>query len=148
MSNALSVLEEISKRFDKEDLAFIANHPKFCFTVNSYELFIHFAYQKIKKRNPHKSVIRNEKNIVISADNTQDSLYLYPSWKHIALSANEEALEEIENAVALLEAKTHKYIYLLFPKNENFKKHIPVKIPKLDALGLDYMLKLVPYNIH
>ncbi len=148
MSEAHSTLTEISRRFDSEDLALLAKHPDLHFTINSYELFTHHVFNRVKRRNPEKSVIQEAVRIVIQSDESTEALHLYPTWKIIEERVDVEAYEEINRAIDVLESQECKHIYLLFPKSANFRKHVPVRSPKLDALGLEYTLKLVPYTIH
>lgn len=148
MSDAHTTLAEISKRFDKEDLAFLSQNPYFFFTINNYELFAHHIYSRVKKQNPDRAIDKKDDFIVVNGSASEDSLHLYPRWRDVGVSVQRDVLEDVNFAITLLESKQCKHIYLLFPKNEHFRKHIPIKIPHLEALGLEYTLKLVPYKIH
>lgn len=148
MSDSHITLDEISKRFDKEDLIFLAKNPYLLFRVNTFELFSDYIYSRVKKQNPDKLVNREDDFIVIQSDALEDSLHLYPIWKDLSTSVQSDVCNDVNFAISLLKSKQCKHIYLLFPKNEHFRKHIPIKIPHLEALGLEYTLKLVPYKIH
>lgn len=148
MSEAYSTLNEISRRFDKEDLVLLAKHPDLCFTINSYDLFSHHIFSRVKRQNPDKVITHEEKRIVIQSEESDEALHLYPTWKNIEQRAEMEAREEVNHAIDLLESLECKHIYLLFPRSENFRKHLPIRSPKLDALGIEYTLKLVPYTIY
>lgn len=148
MSESYSTLQEISRRFDKEDLALVAQHPHFCFTINSYELFTHHVFTRVKRQNPDKSITQESCRIVIQSEECEDALHLYPTWKRIEERVDFEATQEIERAIELLASKECKHIYLLFPRSANFRRHVPIRSPKLDAMGLEYTLKLVPYVIY
>lgn len=148
MSEAYSTLHEISQRFDQEDLALLENHPHLYFTINSYELFTHHVFSRVKRQNPDKSITQEPSRIVIQSEECAEALHLYPTWKVIENRVDIEATHEINEAIARLESLECKHIYLLFPRNEKFRKHIPIRSPKLDALGLEYTLKLVPYVIY
>lgn len=148
MSEAHSTLTEISQRFDREDLALLAKHPDLHFTINSYELFTHHVFSRVKRQNPDKAVTQEEKRIVIQSEEDAEALHLYPTWKMIEGRVDIEAFDEISCAIERLESQECKHIYLLFPRSANFRKHVPVRSPKLDALGIEYTLKLVPYTIY
>ena len=148
MSEAFSTLQEISQRFDQEDVALLSAHPHFHFTINSYELFSHHVFHRVKRQNPSVSVVKDALCIVVQSEECAEALHLYPTWKVIEGRVDIEAYDEINQAIERLETQECKHIYLLFPRNENFRKHVPIRSPKLDALGLDYTLKLVPYTIH
>lgn len=147
MSEAFSTLQEISRRFDKEDMELLSAHPQFHFTINSYALFQHHIFKRIKRQNPTMNVTQEDGCIVVRANDSLEALHLFPTWKMIETRVDLEASEQINQAIERLASKACKHIYLLFPRNETFRKHIPIRSPKLDALGLDYTLKLVPYTI-
>ena len=148
MSEAHSTLTEISKRFDSEDLALLAKHPDLHFTINNYELFSHHVFSRVKRQNPDKAVTQEAVRIVVQSEESAEALHLYPTWKMIEGRVDIEAYEEISRAIDVLETQECKHIYLLFPRSANFRKHVPIRSPKLDALGLEYTLKLVPYTIY
>jgi len=148
MSEAFSTLAEISQRFDKADLNLLAAHPHLHIMINSYALFAHHVFHRVKRQNPDKSVTQDALSIVIQSEECDDVLHLYPTWKMIEQRVDQEAYKEINQAIERLESKECKHIYLLFPRNENFRKHVLIRSPKLDALGLEYTLKLVPYTIN
>ena len=148
MSESYSTLHEISRRFDSEDIALLSSHPYFFRTINTYELFTNYIFERVKRQNPHSAISLEKESIVICQDGCPEPLHLYPTWKVIERRVDIDACDEINQAVARLESQECKHIYLLFPRNENFRKHIPIKVPKLDALGLEYTLKLVPYTIY
>jgi hypothetical protein len=148
MSEAYSTLHEISRRFDREDFELLAKHPDFHFTINTYELFTQHIFTRVKRQNPDKFITQEASCIVIQSEACSEALHLYPTWKRIEERVDFEACDEINRAIALLESKACKHIYLLFPRSANFRKHVPIRSPKLDALGLEYTLKLVPYVIY
>ena len=148
MSDTTSTLEEISKRFDKEDLAFLSNNPFLFFTINNYDLFYNYVFSRIKNQNPDCHLDKIDDSIVIRSNTFEDSLHLYPRWNNIGVNIQSDVYEDVEFAISLLETKKCKHIYLLFPKNEHFRKHISIKVPRLEALGEVYTLKLVPYKIY
>ena len=148
MSEAYSTLNEISRRFDKEDLTLLAKHPDLHFMINSYELFTHHVFTRVKRQNPDISILQEASRIVVQSEEDAEALHLYPTWKMIEERADVEAHEEISHAIDMLESLECKHIYLLFPRSANFRKHVPIRSPKLDALGIEYTLKLVPYTIY
>jgi len=148
MSEAYSTLNEISRRFEKEDLVLLAKHPDLCFTINSYDLFSHHIFSRVKRQNPDKLITHEKGRIVIQSEESAEALHLYPTWKTIEQRAEMEACEEVNRAIDLLESLECKHIYILFPRSANFRKHLLIRSPKLDALGIEYTLKLVPYTIY
>ena len=120
MSEAYSTLQEISKRFDGEDLALLAKHPDLCFTINSYELFTHHVFSRVKRQNPNIAITQEKSRIVIQSEECEEALHLYPTWKTIEHRVDLEAHEEIDRAIDLLASQECKHIYLLFPSFQHF----------------------------
>ena len=118
MSEAYSTLQEISKRFDGEDLALLAKHPDLCFTINSYELFTHHVFSRVKRQNPNIAITQEKSRIVIQSEECEEALHLYPTWKTIEHRVDLEAHEEIDRAIDLLASQECKHIYLLFPRQQ------------------------------
>ena len=118
MSEAYSTLQEISQRFDSEDLALLSNHPDFCFTINSYELFSHHVFSRVKRQNPDKSITHEKTRITIQSDETSDVLHLYPTWKMIEKRVDIEAFHEINDV----------------PKRESGEKEWPVRLYRRERM--------------
>lgn len=150
MGSSLSTLQEVSRRFDAEDLTFLAHHPYMHYTVHNKALFTHHIFSRVKRQNPDRHIECEAKGaIVIHGDAFDDEkLYLYPCWDMIGTNVQHDACEAVTLAIAQLDAKACQHIYLLFPKTEHFQKHISIKIPHLEEAGAVYTLKLIPYKIH
>lgn len=149
MSNYRSTLDEISRRFDAEDLQFLAQNPYMYYTVHNKELFGHHVYTRVAKQNPSHHIERQSCGaIVIHGDTQEECLFLYPCWKEIGTDVRSDAFDDVTFAIDQLDNKACQHIYLLFPKTEHFRKHISIKIPHLEDAGIAYTLKLVPYKIH
>ncbi len=148
MSNPYSTLAQISKRFDAEDLAFLAHNPYLLFTINTIDLFSHYVYKRVKRQNPDKTIQKMDDCIVIAEKSSHESLHLYPTWKTVGTNVQSDVYDDVNLAIERLDSKECKHIYLLFPKSEHFRKHISIKVPHLEEQGVEYTLKLVPYKIH
>lgn len=109
--------------------------------------FSNYVYSLIKKRNPDKTVLKSSIHIVIQDKSHNESLFLYPRITKIESSPEQDASDDIDFALSLLENKECKHIYLVFPKTQTFRRQVSVKSKKLDDMGLDYTLKLIPYKM-
>lgn len=109
--------------------------------------FSNYVYNLVKKRNPEKTVLKSSIHIVIQDENSNESLFLYPRLTKINSIPEIDAKEDINFAISLLENNECKNIYLLFPKTKTFTRQVPVRSERLDNLGIDYNLKLIPYKM-
>ncbi len=147
MSSVKSLLEVISDRLDREDIDIISQYKNFYTPINYKELFVDYVHDLVRRRNPDKMIIKSSVHVVLQDAVSDESLFLYPVWKFIDNSPEIDAREDVEMALSLLESGECKHIYLLFPKTENFNKHISIKSQKLNAKNIDYTLKLIPYKM-
>ena len=103
----------------------------------------------------HKKIARNTKNrFVDKTDNSVDILLPdHPCIKVIPIFKNidKEKLsieDEIKEAVVIIKNSEFKYVYFVYPKNDNFDKHIQIRVPSLDKACSDYMVKIIPYSLN
>jgi hypothetical protein len=115
MSEAYSTLQEISKRFNGEDLALLAKYPDLCFTINSYELFKHHVFSRVKRQNPNIAITQEKSRIVIQSEECEEALHLYPTWKTIEHRVDLEAHEEIDRAIDLLAPHQRRALSIFYP---------------------------------
>lgn len=57
--------------------------------------------------------------------------------------------EHIQKAVDCIKESDFKQVYIVYPKNENFEKHIEVKIREFeDNISCSgYVVKVIPYSL-
>jgi len=56
--------------------------------------------------------------------------------------------EHIKKAVNCIKKISYKNVYLVYLKNNQFNKHIEVKIPEVETKHYnDYGIKLIPYSL-
>ncbi len=146
MSNVQSTQSVIEQRF-----RFLTQHmldeDRLGYLNRAIDRFSSYVYDRIKQKNPHKIISKSSRHLVIYGDSDADDLFIYPKWKRVQTAPSEECADEIEFAISLIASRECKNIYLLFPRTKNFKKHINIASEKLDKMGLQYTLKLIPYRI-
>lgn len=106
-------------------------------------LFSNYIYDKISRLHKDKSIIFEDGLIIIKKDNCE-ILGIMPSFKYVKMSKPQEMDNEIKKAFEILEKRDIKKVYIAFPKNEEFRKHIVVKQGNNDDSS---RLTLVPYAI-
>jgi hypothetical protein len=121
-----------------------------CFTNNKMQvlidkhlLFHEFVLKKIKKLHSDKTVIDLGDSICIK---TKDflGLKIYTSWKDIIVN-NPNIQEELESAIKSIKKGEYYQIYLAYPKNDDFKKQIPIYVNELK--NKEYQIKAIPYSL-
>ena len=121
-----------------------------CFTNNKMQvlidkhlLFHEFVLKKIKKLHKDKTVIDLGNSICIK---TKDfiGLKIYTSWKDIIVN-KPNIQDELESAIKSIKKGEYYQIYLAYPKNNDFKKQIPIYVDELK--NKEYQIKAIPYSL-
>ncbi|QOG12783.1 hypothetical protein [Arcobacter sp. FWKO B] len=117
------------------------------FRLDASDAFRQFILNKLLKDQKNRYIEHTNNSISIIP--TQDEpLMIYPFWEMVGKS---EPLigEHIKRAVECIKKSDFKQVYLVYPKNENFEKHIEVKIREfennLSCSG--YVVKVIPYSL-
>ena len=107
--------------------------------------FFQFVYNKISRNQKNRFIEIGENSIdIIPA--TEDAIRVIPLFKD--MDKNNLSLEnEIMMASKIILDGEMKCIYFVYPKNENFDKHIQVKVTSLEETCSDYMIKIIPYSL-
>jgi len=118
---------------------------KYDINLNTTESFLQFVHNKI---------VRNTKNrFVDKTSNSVDIILLnHPCIKVIPIfkkmDKNNLSLEkEIKEAISIISDGEFTFVYFVYPRCDNFDKHIEVKIPQLEEACSDYMVKIIPYSL-
>jgi hypothetical protein len=123
----------ITKLIDK-----IYDNSSIYLKQNLQELFINYVMENMKLKN--KSNIYQE-NRAIYIKNSTSNTKVYPMWKHIDSKNIDNILSDINSAIDEINSSNLTQLYLVYPKNEDFCKHIIVNA----NIG-DKRLKLIPYS--
>ncbi len=114
----------------------IFNGKKVEMMLDLNEIFTRTVYSRIKKERDKSITLDNE---YIHITQRGVTTRLHPRWKHIHPKNLQERQEEINNAFTQLKNKECDQCYLVYPKTEEFKRHISVK-------GESQELKMIPYS--
>lgn len=138
----ISIMPKISQNpaIKLINLLYAKENQGLCF--NASMLFESFVFEKIKKIHSFENVTMRENIIILNCQKHQE-LGILPCFKHILQNDPKEANEDIQNAFYLLKKYNLPQLYLVFPRHENFRKHISIRTRNSD----DIKLKLVPYSI-
>jgi len=107
--------------------------------------FFDFVFKKISNKRANRFVEKDAFSIdIIPA--SHDPIKIIPIFKDMDKDKL-ELKDEIEIASKIMQNSDIKYIYFVYPRNNNFDKHIEVKIPKLENEPDEYLIKIIPYSL-
>ncbi|MDD2888964.1 MAG: hypothetical protein PHY66_14295 [Aliarcobacter sp.] len=128
----------------------LAKLISYCYTNNKMQLLIdkhllfhEFVLKKIKKLHNDKTVIDLGDSICIKSEDFV-GLKIYTSWKDIEVK-KPNIKNELEDAIKSIKKGEYYQIYLAYPKNNEFKKQIPVFVDELK--NKEYQIKAIPYSL-
>ncbi len=115
------------------------------------DMFLNLVYERIKKVNRESRVVLGEKEIIIYDRNPNASPTLViPFYKSIQKSNMKNDVtvtENINRAMEYLRADEIRQIFLVFPKSDQFSKHLDLKFHNDIKLEEDeYRVKMIPYS--
>ncbi|MBE0495825.1 MAG: hypothetical protein IBX45_05405 [Campylobacterales bacterium] len=119
---------------------FAKENPGMVFDASG--LFLQFVYEKICKRNPDKNVYIEYDEIIIE-EAGERVLSVVPCVKRVDKNNPKCVEEEISRAWKRLAQNGTRAVYLVFPRNQLFTRHIEVRQPYEQCARV----KLVPYII-
>lgn len=106
-------------------------------------LFHEFVLKKIRNLHKDKRVEDHGDSISIKGKGLS-SLKIFTSWKDIE-TKKPDIKKELENAITSIKKDGYMQVYLVYPKDHNFKRHIPIFV---DELKKDtYKIKAIPYSL-
>lgn len=112
-----------------------------CFEADM--LFCNYVYEKIQKRHKDKKVVFKNGIITVFKDG-REIIGVMPCFKYVNMQECEKADDEIKRAYALLDGGNLEKLFIAYPRNDEFTRHIVVKKSHNDTKS---RLTLVPYSI-
>jgi hypothetical protein len=107
--------------------------------------FFEYVYGKIARDTKNRFVDRNNDSIDIVTP-FDGSIKVIPMYKNIDKN-NLFIGDEIRKAIEIIQTTDFSNVYFVYPKNDNFNKHIQVKVPILENACCEYMIKIIPYSL-
>lgn len=108
------------------------------------KIFKNFVSNKILKSTENREVCVHEDSIDIKCEEHMFNTKIFTFWEFID-SKKLSVDSHIKKAVKCIENSEFKQVYLVYPKNENFDRHIQIRTNELDFS--DYEIKLIPYSL-
>lgn len=122
----------------------ILEESNFSFYLDGEKIFRNFVSNKILNSGHDREVTVNNDSIDIVSQQHKFQTKIYTFWEFID-SKDLNVDEHIKKAVKCIETTDFKQVYLVYPKNENFNKHIQIK--SNDVTCSEYEIKLIPYSM-
>jgi hypothetical protein len=101
--------------------------------------FTNYVFEKVVAVNKDKNIFLDQKSNRIDIEK---ELVLLTNFKNIDLNNKNSFKNDVEFGFEFLNQNSLKELYLIYPKNENFKKHLTILNKSQDK-----KIKLVPYKI-
>ena len=121
--------------------------------INQYALndtyqnnFLNFVFEKIARNTKNRFVDKTSDSVDILLSD-HPCIKVIPIFKKID-KENLSLDSEIKEALKIISDGEFKYVYFVYPRNDDFDKHIQVKVPQLEVACSDYMVKIIPYSIN
>lgn len=115
--------------------------------INAQTSFEQFIMKKLLKDQKTRR-IHKECDCINIVSSKEHDIKILPYWK---LFENEKQCiinEHISKAVQCIKETSFQNIYLVYPKNDNFNKHLQVKIPEFEQERCkEYGIKIIPYSL-
>lgn len=112
---------------------------------NEQTKFFNFVYDKISRDTKNRYVCKDENSIDIIPSNSS-AVKVIPINKEIDLSSL-DIKDELEEAKSIILNGDIPQVYLVYPKNDNFTRHIQIKLKELEHMDEEYMIKVIPYSL-
>ncbi len=123
-------------------IKFLINN-NFSYTLKSKKAFKNFIKNRIKSRNS-KALIKSKKDGFSLYLEDKTPTKIYPFWKLLD-SKKLDISKDIQKAIKCIKKGKFMQVYLVYPKNKNFTKHINIWAKELEEF--DYKIKIIPYSL-
>lgn len=106
--------------------------------------FKKFVSNKIIRSSENRRVNVNTESIDIISEENNFCTKIFTFWQLLD-SNNLQIDKHIQKAIDCIKNSEFKQVYLVYPKNEKFNKHIEVKTKSF--IEDEYQIKLIPYSL-
>lgn len=107
--------------------------------------FFDFVFDKISRDTKNRFVNKEHDTIDIIPFNS-DAVKVIPVNKQIDIK-HLDIKHELDRAKSIILDGGIPQVYLVYPKNENFEKHIQIRLKELEEAEVEYMIKVIPYSL-
>jgi len=116
----------------------------YSFYLDGNKIFKNFVSNKILRSKEDRDVYINPDSIDIKSEKYFFKTRIFTFWDFINI--NKLNIDKhIKKAVDCIKTSEYKQVYLVYPKNENFNKHVQIRSEELQ--NSEYIIKLIPYSM-
>lgn len=116
----------------------------FSFFLDGNISFKKFVSEKIKKSSRDRKVKVSDDCIDVICDEQTFQTKIFTFWEFIN-SKKLDIDKHIDKAINCIKTSDFKQVYLVYPKNDDFCKHVSVRCNEIE--NSEYNIKLVPYSM-
>lgn len=141
-----SLLKDLKKRNLKtaSKLIEILEDCNYSLYLDGEKIFKNFVLNKILKSGENREVNVNCDSIDIKSEEHLFNTKIFTFWEFI--NSDELKIDKhIQKAVDCIKSSEFNQVYLVYPKNEKFNRHMQIKCEDLQSS--EYMIKLIPYSM-
>lgn len=112
--------------------------------LDGEKIFKNFVSHKVLRSDGSREVYVNSDSIDVVSTENNFITKIFTFWE--LLDADDLQIEKhIQKAVKCIETTHFRQVYLVYPKNDKFNKHIQVKTKNINVDN--YEIKLIPYSL-
>jgi len=113
--------------------------------LNGEDVFQRFVGKKIKDFKVDRKVEVLDDEITIYPENSS-ATKVYPYWQFLDKDNLQGISSHVNRAINCIKSDECKQVYLVYPRHENFDRHISIKVKELEMYE-NYSIKLIPYSL-
>ena len=112
--------------------------------LDGEKIFKNFVSHKVLRSDGSREVYINNDSIDVISQENNFATKIFTFWQ--LLDSDDLKIDEhIQKAVKCIETTEFRQVYLVYPKNDKFNKHIQVKTKNINVD--EYEIKLIPYSL-
>ena len=112
--------------------------------LNGEKIFKNFVSHKVLRSDNSREVYVHPDSIDVISNENSFKTKIFTFWELLDMK-NLKIDEHVKKAVECIKTSEFKQVYLVYPKNDKFNKHVQVKTQELEAD--EYEIKLIPYSL-
>lgn len=112
--------------------------------LDGEKIFKNFVSHKVLRSDNSREVYVHKDSIDVISNENNFKTKIFTFWKLLDMN-NLKIDEHIKKAVDCINTSEFRQVYLVYPKNTKFNKHVQVKTEEI-KVG-EYQIKLIPYSL-
>lgn len=131
----------ISLAINLIDILDASNYSMF---LDGEKIFKNFVSHKVLRKDNSREVYIHEDSIDIVTKQSNQKTKIFTFWELLDID-NLKIDRHIKKAIECIKTSEFRQVYLVYPKNDKFNKHVQIRTEELKVE--DYEIKLIPYSL-